>query len=113
MKGTLSLVALALVLALALASCGGGSSGGGGGGSGSADGTKGGVIKTVAIKTPEPSLRCVHNNATRGVEPLPERPDVPDLQPLILRLESVEQAPAVLLHVSIYPHHQSGLSPLA
>jgi plastocyanin len=60
MKGTLSLVALALVLALAiaLASCGGGSSGGGdggsgSGGSGSADGTKGGVIKTVAIKETE------------------------------------------------------------
>jgi hypothetical protein len=60
-----------------------------------------------------PSLHCVQNNATRGVEPLPERPDVPDLRTLILRLESVEQAPAVLLHVSIYPHHQSGLSPLA
>jgi uncharacterized cupredoxin-like copper-binding protein len=55
MKGTLSLVALALLLALALslASCGGGSSGGGGGGSGSSDGTKGRVIKTVAIKETE------------------------------------------------------------
>jgi hypothetical protein len=51
MKGTLSLVALALVLALA--SCGGGSSGGGGGGSGSSDGTKGRVIKTVAINETE------------------------------------------------------------
>jgi uncharacterized cupredoxin-like copper-binding protein len=58
MKGTLSLVALALVLALALAlaSCGGGSSGGGGGGSGSSDGTKGRVIKTVAIKETELEL---------------------------------------------------------
>jgi uncharacterized cupredoxin-like copper-binding protein len=54
MKGTLSLVALALVLALA--SCGGGSSGGGGGGSGSSDGTKGRVIKTVAIKETELDL---------------------------------------------------------
>jgi hypothetical protein len=55
MKGTLSLVALVLVLALALAlaRCGGGSSGGGGGGSGSSDGTKGRVIKTVAIKETE------------------------------------------------------------
>jgi hypothetical protein len=52
MKGTLSLVALALLLALA--SCGGGSSGGGGGGgSGSSDGTKGRVIKTVALKETE------------------------------------------------------------
>ena len=60
MKDTPSLVALALLLALtlALASCGGGSSGGGGGGSGSggsgsSDGTKGRVIKTVAIKETE------------------------------------------------------------
>jgi hypothetical protein len=72
-----------------------------------------GSIIASYVHTPAPSLCCVHNNATRGVEPLPERPDVPDLRTLILRLESVEQAPAVLLLVSIYPHCQSGLSPLA
>ena len=60
MKAHFRPMALALVLALALASCGGGSSGGGGGGSGSSDGTKGRVIKTVAIKETELdlSLHC-------------------------------------------------------
>jgi hypothetical protein len=72
-----------------------------------------GSIIASYVHTPAPSLRCVHNVDTRGVGPLPERHDVPDLRPLILRLESVEQAPAVRLLVSIYPHHQSGLSPLA
>jgi hypothetical protein len=72
-----------------------------------------GSIIACYLHTPAPSLRCIRNNTPKGLEPLPERPDVPDLRPLILRLESVEQAPAVLLLVSIYPHHQSGLSPLA